>query len=86
MKTIPLGSLARDTITGYTGIVVARTEWLNGCHRISIQSRELKDGIPVEIGCFDIQQIEVLEKKPAKAAQPIGGPKPSPTRQPDPAR
>jgi hypothetical protein len=35
----------KDTITGYSGIVVARHEYLNGCLRFSLQPDKLdKDG------------------------------------------
>lgn len=78
---VSLGSKARDKITGLTGIVIARTEWLNGCRRITIQPQELKDGKPIDSCCFDEQQIEVLEESTmmAPATQP-GGPMPSPSR------
>lgn len=62
---IKLGSKVKDTITGFTGIAVGRTEWMNGCARIGIQPKKLKDGKPVEVEWFDEQQIEVIkEKKP----------------------
>ena len=32
-----LGDEVKDTITGFKGIVVARTEWLNGCARVTVQ-------------------------------------------------
>jgi hypothetical protein len=89
MKTIPLGSLARDIVTGFTGVIIGKTQWLNGCNRVTIQPRELKDGKPIESHCFDIEQIEILgpaiPEPIAESAGP-GGPKPSPTRSPDPAR
>lgn len=55
------GDLVKDGITGFTGIVVARTEWLNHCIRCTVQPRELKDGKPVESQTFDEEQLEVLE-------------------------
>jgi hypothetical protein len=90
LATRPLGFLAKDAITGFTGVAVARTQWLNGCWRISLQPRELKDGKPIENHTFDIQQIKVLEEQPAVVeAAPVGqkrpgGPFPEPTRNADP--
>lgn len=84
---IKLRDKVRDTITGYTGIVIARTEWLNGCVRATIQAQELKDGKPIESQTFDVQQLEIVEQHPA-AAEPkrTGGPFPEPSRQADPVR
>jgi hypothetical protein len=53
-----LGSRAKDRITGFSGIVVARTDWLYGCTRYAVQSEELdKDGAPVEAQWFDEQSL-----------------------------
>ena len=82
--TIRLGDVAKDSITGYSGVVVAITEWLNGCQRITIQTRELKDGKPVESVTFDAEQIEVVEPKAQPAVSPSGGPSIAPTRAKDP--
>jgi len=60
---ITLGDDAKDTITGLSGVVVAITDWLHGCQRITIQPRELKDGKPVDNCTFDVEQIEVLVPK-----------------------
>ena len=43
-----LGFTVKDIITGFTGVVTAKTVWLNGCIRYGVQSRELKDGIPLK--------------------------------------
>ena len=85
IETLKLGSLARDTITGFEGVIIARTEWLNGCVRVSLQPRELKDGKPIEAICFDIQQVTLVEPG-AGATKQSGGPMPNPSRAPDPAR
>ncbi len=78
---INLGDKVKDTITGYEGIAVARTCWLNGCVRISIQSTKLKDGIPVVNQDFDEVQVKFIEANavPASSQHPAG-PKQSPTR------
>ena len=51
-----------DIITGFTGIVVGKTEWLNGCIRYGIQSKTLKDGLPVDIQWFDSPQLVLVTK------------------------
>ena len=45
---IKLGQKVRDTITGNEGTVVARTEWLHGCVRVTVQHEGGKDGCPFE--------------------------------------
>lgn len=82
---IGLGDKARDTITGFTGIVIGRTEWLNGCVRLTVQAQALKDSSPVEPANFDIEQLELLQVGHAPTKE-TGGPMPAVTRSPVPAR
>lgn len=58
---IALGDDARHTITGFAGLVIALTTWLNGCVRVTLQPRELKDGKPLEHQTFDIQEVELVK-------------------------
>jgi hypothetical protein len=85
-KEIPLGVKVRDTISGATGTAIARTIWLNGCVRITVQPEALKDGGPAEGFCVDEQQIEVIQDKPAEPRPPRGGPMPAARRAADPTR
>lgn len=57
---LKLGDRVRDKISGYTGIIVARTEWLYGCNRYNVQSEAMHDGLPVEARGFDEPQLEVV--------------------------
>lgn len=57
MHTIELGTMARDTVSGWEGTVTARYEYLNGCERYEVGARD-KDGKP-ESFVFDVQQLEV---------------------------
>jgi len=52
---IKLGSELEDTVTGFKGIAVSRTEYLTGCDRIELQPKidekgELKDSISFDVG------------------------------------
>lgn len=59
---IKLGSLVKDTITGFTGIAIGRTEFGFGCIHIRVQAKGLtKEGDPIPAQSFDDQRIEVLE-------------------------
>jgi hypothetical protein len=64
---VKLGSLVKDTITGFTGYALGRIEFGYGCIHIRVQTQSLtKDGEPVPQQTFDEQRIEVL-KQPKKA-------------------
>lgn len=81
---IKLGSKVKDTLTGFEGIAVARTEWLYGCTRISIEPTQLEKGEPIAIHSFDEQRVQVLEER-APTVSPDssatrGGPYPDPER------
>ncbi|MGJ8561713.1 MAG: hypothetical protein ACSHX3_15895 [Litorimonas sp.] len=60
-ENVSLGDKVKDTLTGFTGIVTARAEYLTGCNQIFVlpsaeKSNEYKDG-----HWFDIERIEKLE-------------------------
>lgn len=65
-----LGEKARDPLSGFEGIVVARTEWLYGCVRLALQPRGLHEGKPIEAQWFDQAQVEVVEEKPIATSLP----------------
>lgn len=79
-KRINLGDVARDTITGFTGVVVAETKWLHGCVRLTLQPKELHEGKPIEGLTFDEPQLERVVVKAAKGTTGTGGPRPEPVR------
>lgn len=60
---VNLGDKVIDSVTGFQGIVVAETLFLNGCTRIGVQSDKLKDGLPTDAQWFDAPQLSVLEEK-----------------------
>jgi hypothetical protein len=41
MFKFELGCELKDVVTGYTGIVMARTEYFTGCKHYALQSRKL---------------------------------------------
>ncbi len=77
---IDLGDIARDQITGFQGVVIGITKWLHGCERMTIQPRELKDGLPIQPQSFDVPQLELISKAVAKTTGDTGGPRPEPVR------
>lgn len=96
-EIIELGDKAKDKITGFTGVVTSITTWLNGCQRVGLQPRELGEhGRLPSVEAFDIEQVELLEKRVvvaergqrAEAVRPkeSGGPMPQPSRASVPTR
>lgn len=83
---INLGSTVKDTLTGIKGTAIARTDWLHGCVRITIQPQGVtKDQKPFETHTTDEQNVEVLKELATRKAK-TGGPHDAPRRQQDPTR
>jgi len=72
---IELGAPARDKITGFEGIVVSRTQWLNACNVYGVQPSSLnKDGGLRDKEHFDEPQLEVTGTSTIKPKRETGGP------------
>jgi hypothetical protein len=69
-----LGDEVKDSITGFKGIVTARTQWLHGCNVYRVQPQDLKDGKRLEVDHFDEPQLEVVEEEVHKEHRKTGGP------------
>jgi hypothetical protein len=72
-----LGDRAKDSVTGFSGVLTSRTQWITGCNTYGIQSQELRDGKPVDATHFDEERIVILAEAviaPASADVPPGGP------------
>lgn len=57
MGKIKLGDEVTDKVTGYTGIAIARTEWVYGCVRFGVQSQHLHEGKPIDAVWFDEAEL-----------------------------
>lgn len=85
-----LGCKVRDIITGCEGVIIAKTDWINGCHRITVQPLILKDGRPADGITFDVQQVIVFSPPleglalPAPSTKMPGGPFAEPVNMQDP--
>lgn len=82
--SIALGDKVRDTLSGLEGTVVARTEWLYGCVRITIQPEGNKDGKAYETYTVDEPQLTVMETTTQPPATPRHGNRPDVGRRADP--
>lgn len=59
-----LGVTAKDTITGFEGVVLGRCEYVTGCNQVLIQPKLDSEQKFVESRWFDEDRIEVTEQKP----------------------
>ncbi len=77
-KTINLGDTVKDSITGFKGIVVAKTDWITGCTRVVVQPETLtKEGAVKPSETFDEPILVLIKsKKPLKVDRTKGGPTP----------
>lgn len=74
------GDKVQDSITGFAGIITARTEWLNGCIRYVVQPDHLdKDGKIQDGAPFDESQLVLVTAKAKvtrdETAERTGGPR-----------
>lgn len=72
-----LGDKVRDSVSGFQGVVVAKTMYLNGCTRVGVQPRIGKDGKHPDSATFDEPQLELLKVGAVKTGRrDTGGPAP----------
>lgn len=69
-----VGDEVVDEITGFGGVVVCRTQWLNNCNTYGVQPRKLKDGEPLKRQHFDEPQLVLTEENSFKGKHDTGGP------------
>lgn len=62
------GDYARDMITGFTGVVIARTDSITGCDRYCIQPTKLDNGKMLDAVWID---DHLLEYDPAHLNQRV---------------
>lgn len=70
-----LGQRVKDIVTGFTGIIIGRLEYLNGCIQYGIKPGLDKDGKILEASWIDQAQIEVIDNG-IFIEQTMGGPNP----------
>lgn len=70
-----LGDKVKDTVTGYVGIIVSVSFWLNGCVQCGVKAPIDKDGKVLEAEWFDDQQLELVKAERKRATpEETGGP------------
>ena len=87
MSKVNLGDEARDKVSGFQGVCVARTDWISGCARLTLQPAIGKDGKLPEQQTFDEYMLEVVKaRKAAIGPKTTGGPRPEPRQASAPRR
>ena len=74
-QEIKLGDKVKDIHTGFVGVAVAKTEFINGCIQWSVLSKIGKDNKMLEEVGIDSQSLEVVtpKKKPKPVKRENGG-------------
>ena len=75
MFKFELGTVVRDKVTGFTGVIVCQSKYLTGCNRYSLQDQKLgKDGKPQDWVAFDEDQLDSVKKTVKIRKEQKGGP------------
>lgn len=70
-----LGDEVRDKVTGFTGVIMCRCQWLYACNVYGVKSRQLKeDGTPRDMVHLDEPALELVEEKKVEGKRDTGGP------------
>lgn len=92
---INLGDEVQDIISGFTGIAMAKAEYMWGCTRFAVQPQQITENKLYDSIWFDEPQLIIITKqkvKNPKLHQEVmkdkipGGPQPDPKRINDPIR
>lgn len=62
------GDRVRCLVSGFEGVVIARTEYLNGCKQYAIKPPIDKDGKMIEAAWIDEPQLLLVEEGAVKIA------------------
>jgi hypothetical protein len=78
---IQLGARVKDQITGFTGVVTGRVEYITGCHQVLVQPPCKPDGDYVENRWLDEDRVQSFPGVPLTLNVKDPGPdKPAPRR------
>ena len=58
---ITLGNRVKDKVSGFVGIAISKTEYLNGCIQYGVQPQTKESDKKPETEFFDAEQLEVLK-------------------------
>ena len=55
-----LGKEAKDKVSGFTGIITSRIQFLTGCDQYGLKAKIKPDGTPIDVAYFDEGRIVIL--------------------------
>lgn len=70
---IHMGDKAKDTLSGFTGVVIARSEHLTGCNQVFILPTSDKKNELNEGSWFDIERVEKIKSQVVKIKSRLTG-------------
>lgn len=76
-ERIGLGDEVKDLVSGFTGIVISKIVFLNGCVRHCVAARVKDDNSSGEERYFDDEQLQVLRKGAVKPKPALPDPEPA---------
>lgn len=72
---ITLGDKVKDKVSGFTGIAVSRTVYLNGCIQIGVTPKVAKTSDDIKTYYIDEPQLEIIQSKKVNVKEKeTGGP------------
>lgn len=77
---IRMGQKVRSIVSGFTGIVTGRVEYINGCVQYVVEPRVKEDGSRIDSQWVDEQNLEIVDQGIASTvpvALRAGGPQPN---------
>ncbi len=69
------GDKVQDQVTGFEGIIIGVSRYINGCTQYGVRPRVDKDGKMVDAEWFDEDRLEVITTQALQLeSSPTGGP------------
>ena len=74
--SVPYMTKVKDVVTGFEGVIIARTEYMNGCRQLLVKPQRLnKDtGEQFDGSWIDITQLDIVKKAEKQEYRAAGGP------------
>jgi hypothetical protein len=72
-QSIQLGDRVKDLVTGFTGVVTARCEYINGCVQFGV-SPPCENGKMQETQYIDYKRLKIRGKRTILPVEDTGGP------------
>ena len=76
---VELGDTVKDTITGFSGVVLGIADYYNGCRRVQVQPKKLIKNEMIEAEWIDEVQLKVIKHNGNKEQEVIGGDREDPS-------